>query len=108
MTHSNEYLRQTPVTVIGAGVAGLAVAIAARQRGADVTVFEQAPEITEVGAGLQISPNGIAVLDALGLGDAARKMAVPLAAVELIDGLSGRRVIRIAMDQGPRPYRTAS
>ena len=104
MTHSNEYLRQTPVTVIGAGVAGLAVAIAARQRGADVTVFEQAPEITEVGAGLQISPNGIAVLDALGLGDAARKMAVPLAAVELIDGLSGRRVIRMAMDQGPRPY----
>ena len=53
--------------VIGAGIGGLAVAVALARRGVSVTVLEQAPEITEVGAGLQVSPNGLAVLRALGL-----------------------------------------
>ena len=56
-----------PVTVLGAGVAGLAAACAFALRGAKVTVLEQADAIREVGAGLQISPNGAAVLRALGL-----------------------------------------
>lgn len=51
--------------VIGAGIGGLAAALALRQRGADVTVLEQAPALTEVGAGLQISENGMCVLRAL-------------------------------------------
>jgi len=55
------------IAVIGAGIGGLAVARALCLRGADVTLLEQAPEISEVGAGLQISPNGFAVLRALGL-----------------------------------------
>ena len=55
--------------VIGGGIGGLAVARALALRGADVTVLEQAEAIKEVGAGLQISPNGFAVLRALGLGD---------------------------------------
>ncbi len=53
------------ISVIGGGIGGLAAALALRTRGADVTVFEQAPALTEVGAGLQISANGIAVLRAL-------------------------------------------
>ncbi len=52
-------------SVIGGGIGGLAAALALRQRGAQVTVLEQAPELTEVGAGLQISANGMAVLKAL-------------------------------------------
>ena len=55
------------ITVLGAGIGGLTAAVALAQRGADVTVLERAPEISEVGAGLQISPNGVRVLDALGL-----------------------------------------
>ena len=55
------------VTVLGAGVAGLAVARALALRGAVVTVFEQSDAIREVGAGLQVSPNGACVLRALGL-----------------------------------------
>ncbi len=46
------------VTVLGAGIAGLAVARALALRGAAVTVLEQADAIREVGAGIQISPNG--------------------------------------------------
>ncbi|MGB5863834.1 MAG: FAD-dependent monooxygenase, partial [Sulfitobacter sp.] len=53
--------------VIGAGIGGLAVAIALARRGVAVTVLEQAKAIREVGAGLQVSPNGLAVLRALGL-----------------------------------------
>jgi salicylate hydroxylase len=60
-----------PVTVLGAGVAGLAVARALALHGAQVTVLEQADAIREVGAGLQISPNGAAVLKALGLAGGA-------------------------------------
>ncbi len=53
--------------VIGAGIGGLAAATALARRGVAVTVIEQAVEIREVGAGLQVSPNGLAVLRALGL-----------------------------------------
>ncbi|WP_298847730.1 FAD-dependent oxidoreductase [uncultured Ruegeria sp.] len=53
--------------VIGGGIGGLASALALRQRGADVTLLEQAPALTEVGAGLQISENGMCVLRALGV-----------------------------------------
>lgn len=65
-------LQQMQIDVVGGGVAGLATARAAAMRGAKVCVFEQAPEIREVGAGLQLSPNGMRVIDALGLGSALR------------------------------------
>ncbi|MBC7740278.1 MAG: FAD-dependent monooxygenase [Candidatus Saccharibacteria bacterium] len=76
------------VTVVGAGIAGLAVARALALRGADVTVLEQADAIREVGAGLQVSPNGARVLQALGL----TLDGVRAAAVELRDGLDDRLV----------------
>mgnify|MGYP001440344666 CR=1 FL=1 len=71
------------IAVIGAGIGGLAAARALALRGADVTVLEQAAETAEVGAGLQISPNGFAVLAALGLGEALR--SVRGRAVQLVD-----------------------
>ena len=73
------------IIVIGAGIGGLAAARALALRGADVTVMEQAPEITEVGAGLQISPNGFVVLNALGLGSAVKARSVEAGAVCLHD-----------------------
>lgn len=83
------------VTVLGAGVAGLAVARALALRGAQVTVLEQADAIREVGAGLQISPNGAAVLRALGLGPALDAVSQRAEAVDLCDGLTGERVTRL-------------
>ena len=71
--------------VIGGGIGGLAVARALALRGADVTVLEQALEISEVGAGLQVSPNGFVVLNALGLGPEVRACAVQARAVNLHD-----------------------
>lgn len=93
------------ITVIGGGIGGLAAANALAGHGAKVTVLEQALAITEVGAGLQISPNGVAVLDALGLGATARARSVASRAVVLGDGLSGREVLRMDL-AGLRPGKT--
>ena len=53
------------ITILGAGIAGLALATALASNGFAVRVLERADEIKEVGAGLQISPNGAAVLRAV-------------------------------------------
>src|SRR5690349_13956096 len=63
------------VAIIGAGLGGLNAAIALRQRGFKVTVFEQAPELGEIGAGIQLSPNASRVLMALGLDKAFEAIA---------------------------------
>jgi len=67
--------RLRPILVIGAGIGGLAAALALLRRGLDVEVYEQAQELREVGAGVQISPNGSRVLQALGVLDDARRTA---------------------------------
>jgi salicylate hydroxylase len=55
------------VLVIGGGIGGLALALALIRSGIDVTVYEAAPELKEVGAGVQLGANGTRVLHALGL-----------------------------------------
>jgi len=64
------------IAVIGGGIGGLTAALALAKHGASVTVYEQAPALREVGAGLQITPNGARVLNALGLDDALRDVGV--------------------------------
>ncbi len=82
--------------VVGGGIGGLAVATALAQRGVAVTLVERAASFSEVGAGLQVSPNGVAVLRALGLEAALRqKAAVRGQAVELVDYAKGRQVARL-------------
>ena len=83
------------ITIAGAGIGGLAAAIALADRGHSVTVAERATAITEVGAGIQISPNGFAVLKALGLEHAMEDAAIRADAVRLIDGPSGRPVLTL-------------
>lgn len=89
------------VLVIGGGIGGLASACAFAQRGANVTVLEQAPAITEVGAGLQISPNGFAVLRALGLDSALEASSVRAQAVCLCDYRRGE-VLRLDLGKKTR------
>ncbi len=65
-----------PVIVAGGGIGGLAAALALVRQGFEVTVLEQAPEIGEIGAGIQLGPNAFHAFDALGVGDKARGRAV--------------------------------
>ena len=66
----------TRIAIVGAGIGGLAAALALLRRGFDVTVYEQSAQLTEVGAGVQISANGTRVLFDLGLEAAVRAKAV--------------------------------
>jgi salicylate hydroxylase len=70
------------MVVSGAGIGGLCAALALLQRGFDVTVCEQAPELREVGAGVQLSPNGTRVLASLGVLEDLRAVAVEAEAKE--------------------------
>lgn len=92
------------VIILGAGIAGLAVARALALKGALVQVLEQADAIREVGAGLQVSPNGAAVLQALGLGDALIAAGTQAQAVVLRDGYDDGQVLRMDLTGG-KPYR---
>jgi salicylate hydroxylase len=64
------------VAIVGGGIGGLTAALALARRGIDVAVYEQAPELRELGAGVQISANGTHVLHAIGLKDALEKVQV--------------------------------
>ena len=78
-------LSDTTALVIGAGVGGLSAALALQRRGVRATILEQADSVSETGAGLQISPNGLRVIDALGLGARLRSVAVEARRVRLRD-----------------------
>src|SRR3954449_764779 len=62
------------ILIVGAGIAGLTAALALLRDGHEVAVYEQAPKLAELGAGVQISANGARVLFALGLEDAIRRV----------------------------------
>ncbi|MBM3407534.1 MAG: monooxygenase [Betaproteobacteria bacterium] len=63
------------ILIAGAGLGGLCAAAALLQRGFDVDVYEQAAELKEVGAGVQLSANGTRVLAALGMAEALRALS---------------------------------
>lgn len=78
------------VAVVGGGIAGLTVAAALGRAGLHCEVFEQARQVREVGAGLQLSPNATGPLRRLGLGDHLDQVAVRPAAIEMRGYADGR------------------
>lgn len=71
------------VLIVGAGIGGLTAALAALKRGFDVEVYEQAPQLREVGAGLQLSANGTRVFYELGVGEALKAHSCEAAGKEI-------------------------
>ena len=80
--------------IVGAGIGGLTAALCLNQHGWDVTVLERAPALTEVGAGIQLSPNAMTVFRALGLEQALIDVGFLPEAIELRMGESGKRLLK--------------
>ena len=86
---------QLPVIVAGGGIGGLAAALALVRQGFTVKVLEQAPEMGEIGAGIQLGPNAFHAFDALGIGEKARGRAVYTDEMVMHDAVDGALVGRI-------------
>ena len=84
-----------PVLVAGGGIGGLAAALALVRQGFAVTVLEQAPELGEIGAGIQLGPNAFHAFDALGIGPNARARAVYTDEMVMHDAVDAYQVGRI-------------
>ncbi|WP_018698097.1 FAD-dependent monooxygenase [Amorphus coralli] len=98
------------IAVAGAGIAGLTSAIQLARRGHTVDIYERAAALSEVGAGIQLSPNVGRVLSALGLDDALDAVAVRPRSVEMRSAATGRLIARVPLGQAAEarfgaPYR---
>jgi len=83
------------VIVAGGGIGGLAAALALVRQGFEVLVLEQAPEIGEIGAGIQLGPNAFHAFDALGIGEKARRRAVYTESIVMHDAVDESLVGRV-------------
>jgi 3-hydroxybenzoate 6-monooxygenase len=86
------------MVVVGGGIGGLAAALAAAEAGRQSVVLEQAPQFGEVGAGLQLGPNGMSVLERFGVMDAISQVSVFPKRLVLKDVYTGKELA--VMDLG--------
>lgn len=87
------------VLIAGAGLGGLAAAACLLKRGHEVQVFEQAPELGEVGAGIQLSANSVKVLDTLGLRERLDALSVRPLAYEFRRFDTGELLNRVPLNE---------
>jgi len=91
-----------PVAIVGAGIGGLTAALCLAQRGFKVTVYEQASALSEIGAGVHLSPNGMKVMRALGLENALEEVAAHPRAISTRDYASGEPNFEGPLDEAFR------
>ncbi len=84
-----------PIVIAGCGIGGLAAALALRQQGHDVVLMDKANELSEVGAGLQLSPNACSVLNRLGVLDALEPYVYAPEHLRIWSGRTGRPLGRV-------------
>jgi 2-polyprenyl-6-methoxyphenol hydroxylase-like FAD-dependent oxidoreductase len=101
-----------PFLIAGGGIAGLAASLGLARIGQAARVFEQHPVFEEVGAGLQMSPNGVRALQWLGAWEAVEPHCVTPSEIHVRDGRSGALLQRIRLgkpfeDRFGAPYRVA-
>lgn len=85
------------VLIAGAGIGGLAAALAIRAGGRRVSVVEKAERLEAVGAGLQLSPNSVHVLDALGLGSTVRAASFRPEAIRIMSMRTDREIAQVPL-----------
>lgn len=90
------------VAIIGGGIGGLAAALSLRRAGFEVEVFEQAPELLDIGAAIAVWPNAMRVLQNLGLGEEILKHAGVIEHVQWLEH-DGRLLKHFKLPQTPAP-----
>lgn len=93
-----------PIIIAGGGIGGLAAAVGLAQKGMGSIVLEQAAQLREIGAGIQIGPNAFHCFDALGIGEALRAEAVYIDALRLMDAKTAQEITRIPLGEDFRRY----
>jgi salicylate hydroxylase len=84
-----------PILIAGGGIGGLAAALGLAKKGFSVCVLEKSQVLGEIGAGIQLGPNAFHAFDYLGVGEAARAMAVYIDQLRLMDAMSGEEITHI-------------
>lgn len=97
-------MQDSQVLVVGAGIGGLAAALALLRAGQRVRVIEQVAELSEVGAGLSITPNAGRALLALGLGDELPRIGSTPSLGAIRHYASGEILVTLAQDQSREKY----
>src|SRR3954453_1470847 len=88
-----------PILVLGGGIGGVAAVLSLPRRGRRVHILEKAPELAEIGAGLQLAPNAMRVLDWLGILERIKSAAVFPQTLNLLDIVTAKRLKTV--DLGP-------
>lgn len=105
-------MTERPIIIAGGGIGGLAAALACARAGRQALVLERAPAFEEVGAGLQIGPNAVRALEALGAWQDVARIASAPPAILMHDARNGKLVRRIPLGSSfssrfGAPYRVA-
>lgn len=96
--------RTRTILIAGAGIGGLAAAIALARSGFRPLVLERAPRLEEIGAGVQLSPNACRALERLGVLDAVRERAVEAEALIVASGETGKELARAPLKNAVARY----
>jgi len=84
-----------PVLIAGGGIGGLATAMGLAQKGIRSILLEKSASLGEIGAGIQLGPNAFHAFDYLGVGEAARGMAVYIDQLRLMDALTAEEITHV-------------
>lgn len=92
------------IAIIGAGLGGIAVAAMSRRAGFPVTVFEQAPQLSRIGAGIHLGPNVMHVMRYLGLDEAMHETGLVPGDYQCRECDTGRILFDVPLAQWHRDY----